>query len=132
MLPLTEGTRWAPACDVFTRGEDLVVRMELPGVEPEADVQITVEDGVLCISGERRQEAATEEVGYYRREWSYGAFERGIAIPEGVKEKDITASYVNGVLEVVVPGAAELPRARVVPIQPPKEKKAVAAGGAKA
>jgi len=73
--------RWAPACDVFTRDGDLVVRMELPGIDPDKDVQVSVEDGVLCISGERRQAADQDKGGDYRREWAYGSFQRGVPLP---------------------------------------------------
>ncbi len=131
ILPLSEEGRWAPVCDVFARAGDLVVRMELPGIDPKSDVQVTVEDGVLCLSGERRQDAATKEAGYYRRESSYGAFERRITLPEGMKIGDVIASYDNGVLEVVIPKAAQLREPVRIPVQARNGRKAVAAGGAK-
>jgi len=90
-----------------------------------------VQDGVLCISGERRHNAGTEGVGYYRRESVSGAFERGIPLPEGAKAEGITASYDNGVLEVVIPQAAQLPEPMRIPGHASNDTKAVAAGGAK-
>ena len=63
--------RWAPACDMFSRDGDLVVELDLPGVDPASDVQVTVEDGVLCISGERHPHT-NGDAGYYRREWQIG------------------------------------------------------------
>jgi len=47
--------RWVPACDAFSRDGDLVVQLDLPGIDPEKDVQVTLQDGVLCITGERRE-----------------------------------------------------------------------------
>jgi HSP20 family protein len=131
ILPLSEQDRWTPACDVFARAGDLVVQMELPGIDPKTDVQVTVEDGVLCISGERRHDAATKEAGSYWRESSYGTFERGIPLPEGTKAEDITASHDNGVLEVVIPKAAQLTEPMRIPVQARNGTKAAAAGGAK-
>lgn len=101
--------RRAPECDVFSRDGDLVVQLDLPGIDAEKDVQVMVQDGVLCISGERHRPDAGDGAngGYYRREWRYGAFERGFALPEAATGEDITASYRNGVLEVIVPKAAQ-------------------------
>jgi HSP20 family protein len=109
-------TAWTPAVDVFTRQEDLVVRAELPGVDPEKDVDITVQDGVLTIRGERRHEEKSEENGFSRFESSYGSFRRSVALPHDVKAESIQASYENGVLEVVIPKAAELSSAKRIPI----------------
>lgn len=131
VVPLSEAARWAPACDLFARDGDLVVRMELPGIDPATDVQVTVEDGVLCVSGERRHDAPTEQGDYYRRESSYGTFERRILLPEGTKIEEVTASYDNGVLEVVIPKAAQLPEPMRIPVRADNGTKAVAAGGAK-
>jgi HSP20 family molecular chaperone IbpA len=80
VLPLAEQDRWAPACDVFARDGDMVIRMDLPGIAPDKDVQVTVQDGILCISGERKSEAVQDGGRYYRQESSYGAFERGIRV----------------------------------------------------
>ena len=107
--------RWVPACDVFSRDGDLVVQLDLPGIDPEKDVQVTLQDGMLCITGERR-ETGGGDGGYYRREWHYGAFERGFALPEGATGEGITASYRDGVLEVVVPKAIERAEPRQIPV----------------
>jgi HSP20 family molecular chaperone IbpA len=117
---------WAPACDVFSRDGDLVVELALPGIDPEKDVQVTVQDGILCISGERHVE---EDAGrdYYRREWRRGAFERGIRLPEGVTGDDITATYRAGVLEVVLPAAAKAPEPKRILVHSPDGKKTLTA-----
>jgi HSP20 family protein len=109
---------WSPAVDVLTRGDDLVVRAELPGVDPEKDVEISYHDGVLTLRGERRQEQRTEGERYFRLETTYGSFERSIPLPEGVNADTITASHKDGVLEIVVPGGArQVSGAKRIPVQ---------------
>jgi HSP20 family protein len=93
---------WTPSMEVFQRGNEMVVRADLPGISPD-DVQIDVEDGVLTISGERRNTNEDRQEGFYRTERSYGAFARSIALPEGVDEEQVDARYEHGVLEVTVP-----------------------------
>ena len=93
---------WTPPMEVFQRGNEMVVRADLPGISPD-DVQIEVEDGVLTISGERRNNNEDRQEGFYRSERSYGAFARSIALPEGVDEDQVNAHYEHGVLEVTVP-----------------------------
>jgi HSP20 family protein len=113
---------WTPAVDVLTRDKDLVVRAELPGINAGEDVDISVRDNVLWIRGERRQEERTERDDMYRIESSYGSFHRAIPIPEGVNPDQISATYENGILEVVIPGAAELTGAKKIPVQVSKSK----------
>jgi HSP20 family protein len=87
----------------FTDGNQLVVRAELPGVDPDRDVQVSIVDGALCIRAERRQENTVEERHMRRSELRYGSFSRTIALPPGTKEIDIQASYKDGLLEVRAP-----------------------------
>ena len=105
---LPEGFRrpFVPVCDVFGREGDLVVHLEVPGIDPEKDVKIQIEDDVLVIRGERSTKKEIDEKDYYRMESAYGSFERRLPIPEGVKEDEIVATYSEGVLEIVLPGAA--------------------------
>ena len=98
-------TEWAPALDALTKDSDLVIRAELPGVKQE-DVDISLHDNVLTISGERRDEQEEERGGYHIRERRYGSFSRSLALPEGIDESKISARYENGILEVTVQGAA--------------------------
>lgn len=110
---------YMPAVDVFSRNGDMVMRVELPGIDPDKDVKVTLAEGLLDIKGERKQEKETKEEGYYRKESVYGAFERRIAVPASVKESDIKADYKDGMLEVVVAGAAKaIPKssAKEIPI----------------
>jgi HSP20 family protein len=83
----------------------LVVRADLPGIDPDKDVELTVSDGMLHIRAERREEEKKEDKdkGYLRRELRYGSLSRTLPLPEGVTESDITATYKAGMLEIRVP-----------------------------
>jgi len=81
----------------------LVIRADLPGIDPDADVELTVSDGMLRIEAERREEEKKEGKGYMRQELRYGSLSRSLPLPEGVTEADIAATYKDGVLEIRVP-----------------------------
>jgi HSP20 family protein len=81
----------------------LVIRAELPGIDPDKDVELTVSEGALHIRAERRQEKTVEGKQEYRSELRYGAFSRVLPLPVGTSEQDITASYTAGILEIRVP-----------------------------
>jgi HSP20 family protein len=122
---LPEGLRrpFIPATDMFARNGDLVVRAELPGIDPDKDVQVTLADDEVIIRGERKRTEEIKQDSYYRAEASYGAFERHVPVPKQTTEKDIEASYAKGVLEVVIRGASavEPPAgARQIPVQAEK------------
>jgi HSP20 family protein len=93
---------WAPSVDVVRKEGELVLRADLPGIKPE-DVKIEVEDDVLTVSGEHREEREEKEEHYVRRERRYGSFSRSMVLPRGVKADDIEANCEDGVLEVTVP-----------------------------
>ncbi len=114
--PRTQANAWVPTTDIFTKGDDLVIRVSLSGVYPE-DVNITLSNGVLSVSGERRSELDEEEMSFYVRERYYGAFRRSITLPAGVDEDDISADYDNGLLEIVVRGAAAATEPRRIEIR---------------
>jgi HSP20 family protein len=99
----------------FEEDGAVVVRAELPGVDPEKDIDVIVTGGALRITGERKQEAKTEERGYVRSEMRYGRFSRTLPLPEGATESDVTATYKDGILEVRVPVASPKP-AKKVPV----------------
>jgi HSP20 family protein len=111
-----DGTAWIPSIDVVSRGNDLVIRAELPGIDPERDIEISVQGRTLTIRGERRQERREDGEHAYRTELLYGAFMRTVPLPEGVKSEDIRATYEDGVLEIVVPNATAKTTTRKVPI----------------
>jgi HSP20 family protein len=103
---------WAPALDIAERNDAYVVTVEVPGVKPE-ELEITLEGGVLTISGERRFESETKEEQYHRIERRYGAFRRSIPLPARVKADAIEASFADGLLQVVVPKAEEAKPKRI-------------------
>jgi HSP20 family protein len=96
---------WAPAVDVLTKDDDLVIRAELPGLKQD-DVDITLQNGLLTISGEHKVEEEQERGNYHVRERRYGSFRRSMSLPEGTDESKVHARFEDGVLEVVVEGAA--------------------------
>jgi len=87
----------------YMEGSELVVRAELPGVNPERDIDISMRDGTLCIRAERRQEETTNSRQMRRSELRYGSFSRTIALPPGTKESDVKATYKDGLLQVRCP-----------------------------
>jgi len=92
---------WAPDIEMFQRGNDLVVRADLPGLSKD-EVQVDIADDLLTIQGERKQEHEEEREGWYRNERSYGGFCRTIPLPEGTIADSAKASFKNGVLEIVL------------------------------
>ncbi|HSQ37329.1 MAG TPA: Hsp20/alpha crystallin family protein [Acidimicrobiia bacterium] len=107
---VTPATTWAPRIDAFDRETELVIRVEVPGVKPE-NVDITMEDRTLTITGKREFEETTEQAGYHRREIYTGEFRRTLVLPEGLNAEEITAKAEDGILSVVVPRRPEvLPR----------------------
>jgi len=86
-------------------GDNLVIRAEMPGIDPDKDVEIDVRDHTLEIRAERREEESTQEKGAHRSEFRYGSFYRAVLLPEEAKEGDVHATYTDGVLEVRVPCA---------------------------
>ncbi len=101
---------------MVTKDGDLVIRAELPGVKQD-DVDITLHNNVLTISGERKAEQEEERGGYHVRERRYGTFSRSLALPEGLDESKIHARYENGVLEVTVEGAAQVQEPKRIQIE---------------
>ncbi|MFI5053537.1 MAG: Hsp20/alpha crystallin family protein [Acidimicrobiia bacterium] len=101
----------------FTEGDHVVVRAEMPGIDPDKDVQITVTDHTLRLRAERREESKSEEKGSYRSEFHYGSFTRTVPLPVGATDKDVKATYKDGILEVRIPVDREEAKARKVPIQ---------------
>ena len=100
------GRVWAPALDISERKDAYVVTVEVPGVNAD-DLDITLEDGLLTIQGERQFTQESTEQQFHRVERRYGTFRRSITLPSQVQGDAIEASFENGVLEVVVPKAEE-------------------------
>jgi HSP20 family protein len=100
----------------FDEDGTLVIRAELPGIDPERDVEITLQDGVLHIRAERRREEKTEKPSFYRQEIRYGAFARSIPLPPECGEEDVSATYDGGILTVRLPLSEPKSAATKVPI----------------
>jgi HSP20 family protein len=101
-VPAVYPRMWAPAIEVFERGEKFMVRADLPGLTKE-DVKIEVTHDELTIEGERKLEKEEKEEGLYRTEREYGKFVRRIGIPEYVRAENAVAAFRNGVLEIEMP-----------------------------
>jgi HSP20 family protein len=97
----TRGYAWAPSMNISETPKAYVVSAELPGVKKE-DVHVSVESGVLTITGERRQEIEEKNERVHRVESQFGSFMRRVSIPEDASQEDIEASYKDGMLVVKV------------------------------
>ena len=97
---------WSPAVDIVENKDQYILKAELPGMKKD-DVKITVENNVLTIRGEKKNEVEQKEENYHRVERSYGSFERSFAIPGTIKTNDIDAQYKEGVLTLTLPKAEE-------------------------
>jgi HSP20 family protein len=119
LLALTPGKHFMPTADVFARNGDLVVKLDLPGVDPK-DIHVKFEEGELTVTGERKADKEVKEEGYYRKENTYGYFERHMSVPKGIKDTEIKAEYDNGVLLISVPRAAKIenmPKVKEIPVK---------------
>jgi HSP20 family protein len=107
---------WVPTTDIFARGEDVVIRCELAGVD-RGDVELSFAAGTLVVWGERT-EAPDEngDVEFYVRERRYGSFSRTINFPEGIDTSRISATFEDGLLEITVRGAAARQDVEEIPI----------------
>lgn len=106
-------SRTWPSVEVNETDTDIRVTAELPGLG-EKDVELTLENGVLTLRGERKSETDDRERGYSER--FYGRFERRIALPAGIDEAKINARFDNGMLNITLPKSPEAERGRRIPI----------------
>ncbi|MDO8147530.1 Hsp20/alpha crystallin family protein [Isoptericola sp. b515] len=93
-----------PAADVYRDGEDLVARLDLPGIDPAEDVTVEIEGRKLVVHGERKDQRGEESEGRRVSEVRFGAFRRVVTLPKAVEADAVTASYDAGVLAVTVAG----------------------------
>lgn len=100
------GRAWTPAVDVKETQDEIQFHVELPGLKKE-DVEITIENQVLTIAGERKFEKETKDENYHRLERSYGTFSRSFTLPTGVRSEQIVAKFENGVLTLNLPKQEE-------------------------
>jgi HSP20 family protein len=102
------GGAWAPPVDMIDRPDEVVVRADLPGLE-QKDVDVTIEDGMLTIKGERKEEREEKKEGenYYCAERTFGVFVRSMPLPPGVDPGHVKATFKNGILEIHLPKTKE-------------------------
>lgn len=105
-----------PALDVYEKGSQLIVKAELPGMDKK-DINISVDNDVLTISGTRKIERELKKENYYHVERSYGSISRSIRLPEGVKEQDIKASYKDGVLTITLQKSEKVQHGKKIDIE---------------
>ncbi|CAB1060448.1 hypothetical protein D1BOALGB6SA_5214 [Olavius sp. associated proteobacterium Delta 1] len=97
---------WNPAVDLYEKDDHFVIKAELPGVDKN-NIKVDLKDRVLTLSGERTYDNEVKEENYYRKERSYGKFQRAFALPTDVDSDKITAEFKDGVLRVEVPKPEE-------------------------
>ena len=103
-------TAWTPPCDIYETDKEIVLKMELPEMRKE-DVQVTLENNVLTLRGERKFEEAVNRENYHRIERSYGEFMRSFTLPAFVEGSKVLAEFKEGMLTVTLPkNAAAIPR----------------------
>jgi HSP20 family protein len=100
-----EGVEWRPAANIAENDKEYTIRADLPEVKKE-DINVSVANGVLTLSGERRYEKSTEDEKEHRRETFHGTFQRSFAVPEDVDVKAIKADTKDGVLVIRLPKQA--------------------------
>ena len=96
------GGLWAPAVDIVDEKDQIRIKADLPGLKKE-DIEISADNGILTIKGEKKEEKEIKEKDYVRSERYYGAFHRSFSLPTGVDPQKVNASYKDGVLEVTLP-----------------------------
>jgi HSP20 family protein len=108
---------WAPRVDIAETDKEFSIKAEIPDVKKE-DVKVSVENGVLTIKGERKQEKEEKNKKFHRVERFYGSFTRSFTLPDNVDENKIEASFKDGMLNLTIPKTAETkPKAIDVKIQ---------------
>lgn len=104
--PAAAGADWVPSVDVKEEAERFVIHADVPGVDPK-DIEVSMEDGVLTLAGERKSEKREEGEGWTRVERRSGRFLRRFTLPETADAEGISAQGHNGVLEIVIPKQAK-------------------------
>ncbi len=103
---------WVPAVDIVEEKDRYVLRADVPGVKPE-DIDVNMENGILSVSGERRDESSEEAEGMRRVERVSGRFYRRFNLPDTADAEEISAKSANGILEVLIPKQAEIQARRI-------------------
>lgn len=115
------GGAWSPAVDIYETGDSFVVEAELPGVDPR-EIDVSIDEGILTVKGERKLESEVKEENYHRVERAYGTFQRSMRLPSEVEADKVKAEYDGGVLKVTVP-KTEPKKPKSIPIEVESKKK---------
>ncbi|MGD8992943.1 MAG: Hsp20/alpha crystallin family protein [Desulfobacterales bacterium] len=97
---------WRPPVDIYETEKGIMLKVELAGVEKE-DVSVEVKDNVLILKGERLHDPQVKNEQYYRKERTFGKFQRSFTLQESIRPDQVNASFKNGVLSIVVPRPAK-------------------------
>jgi HSP20 family protein len=100
------GGTWAPAVDIYEQDHNIVIKAELPGVDPK-DVDIRLDNNVLTLKGERKLDSEVKKENYHRVERAYGVFTRSFTLPNTVDANNIKAEFKDGVLRITLPKREE-------------------------
>jgi len=118
-VPLAELARtsqlfsgWTPALDMYEDAENVYVRVEVPGMKKE-EIEVSLHDGSLSVSGERKGEVLEKDTEVYRAERFFGRFQRTVTLPSAVAADKIKAQYADGILTVTLPKAEEAKPKRI-------------------
>lgn len=103
---------WVPSLDVSETENNIVVKAELPGIDPK-EIDISLTDDLLTIKGEKKQEKEEKDENYHRVERSYGAFTRSLRLPQEVRSEKIEANYKDGILKITLPKSEEAKRKEI-------------------
>ena len=103
---------WTPALDLYEDKDNLVVKLELPGMKRE-DIDVSLHEGSLCVSGERKSEDKHREADAYRAERFFGRFQRTVALPTPVAADNVKAQYKDGILTITLPKTEEAKPKRI-------------------
>ena len=114
----SDGT-WQPLIDIYETVDSFIVKIELAGLKPDEDIQVTLDGSVLVVKGERKDRTHTKKEHYHHAELNYGPFERRITLPNVIDEKvPPKAHYENGFLEIVLSKAEQpIPKKIVVDVK---------------
>lgn len=104
----THADAWVPPADILADGDDLLIRLELPGVDPD-DIDLHLSSGQLIVSAQRHAQPLADDDAYYLRELPQGEFRRVITLPEGTEPDQLSADFVNGLVQITARGCAQEP-----------------------
>ena len=109
----TEAT-WCPCVDMSETKDNVIIKTEIPGISKD-DVKVSVQDNVLTLSGEKKQEKEEKDANYHRIERNHGSFSRSFTLPASVKPDKVKATYKDGVLNITLPKSEEV-KPKEIPI----------------